>query len=132
MRCPKCKAINPPEAKECGDCAVVFADIRSGRSAPQVNLDCPWNDHGLICGKRGSISESTLGYGPWYCSEHYWRLKGWPIKPNDKLAISYRARRYAELGKDYEPPKLPDPIKLPARLRQREPGDDDDIPQESA
>ena len=37
---------------------------------------CPWNDHGLVCGMPGSISEGLLGTGPWYCSRHFWLLKG--------------------------------------------------------
>lgn len=43
---------------------------------PTSHLECPWNDHGIICGKRGSLSDSLNGAGPWFCVEHYWQLKG--------------------------------------------------------
>ena len=77
MICPKCHSPNKSGEKECVSCGVIFSDIRSGRnSAPTPNLDCLWNDHGVVCGERGSMSEGTLGYGPWYCSKHFWMLKG--------------------------------------------------------
>src|SRR3990167_3807344 len=103
MRCPKCKAVNPSGAKECDGCGVVFADIRSG--AVIVNLDCSWNDYGAICGRRGSLSDATNGQGPWYCSEHYWKIKGWNIKWHTGRTISYRERWYEENKLPYESAK---------------------------
>lgn len=37
---------------------------------------CPWNDHGYTCGRVGCISDSTNGTGPFYCPEHWWKLRG--------------------------------------------------------
>jgi hypothetical protein len=37
-----------------------------------VDLGCAFNDHGLICQARGTISHSTSGTGPWFCSAHAW------------------------------------------------------------
>ena len=142
MKCPKCKTINPPGATECDSCGVIFADIR-GNKERSVDRLCPWNDHGHVCGLVGSMSDATNGSGPWYCSRHFWQLKGWPLKDADdaKPHISYRERWYAERGLPYEPPKLDcpvpwrpvaaDAVDLYARLRdgtlgprQREPGED--------
>lgn len=39
---------------------------------------CCWNDHGVICRARGIISPSTNGSGPWYCREHWYKLRGYP------------------------------------------------------
>ena len=53
---------------------------REGRYAKPktlVNSRCAWNDHGDRCEQAGSLSESTTGSGPWYCSRHYFELKGW-------------------------------------------------------
>lgn len=114
MKCPKCKTINAQGSKECDGCGVIFADIKSG--AVQVNLECPWNDHGAICGNRGSISDSLNGAGPWYCSKHYWKLKGYVV--SDVKQQSYRERWYESRGLDYEPPKRGN------TERMREPGED--------
>lgn len=83
MKCPKCSFINEPRVKQCGDCGVVFAGIRGGRGSEQrqIDLTCPFNDHGIVCGKPGSMSDTTNGAGPWYCSDHYWRLKGIRVQP---------------------------------------------------
>ena len=52
----------------------LLPDPESG--SPDEKLRCPWNDFGSVCGKRGSLTDSTLGEGPWYCPEHWWKLKG--------------------------------------------------------
>jgi len=78
MKCPKCGARNATGSKECDGCGVIFKDIRNDQ--PAIDLNCPFNDHGRVCGKRGSLSDSTLGGGPWYCPEHFWLLKGRPLK----------------------------------------------------
>ncbi len=44
----------------------------SKTSAPGPDGDCAYNDHGIRCTKRGSISSGTLGGGAWYCSAHAW------------------------------------------------------------
>lgn len=37
---------------------------------------CEWNDHGMSCGYRGILSPGTAG-GPWYCREHFYKLRGY-------------------------------------------------------
>lgn len=84
--CPQCNFPSKSE-NECDKCGVQFKDIRGKRSAdkmPPIDRFCPFNDHGNVCGKVGSISDSTLGYGPWYCSEHYWLLKRPPVSAEAK------------------------------------------------
>ena len=92
-----------------------------------INLNCPWNDHGEICGKRGSISDGTNGLGPWYCSDHHWRLKGVTLMAKVAQPMSYRERWYLERNRPYEPPKLQDfpPFAcIGGSMRAREPGED--------
>mgnify|MGYP001316267078 CR=1 FL=1 len=135
MKCWKCRHGNVVGATECEKCGVVFADIRGKPDA--INLFCPWNDHGAICGKRGSMSDSTNGYGTWYCSEHWMRLKGWTtVQIADSQItkkIIYRERWFAENGGDYEIAKIRDfpPFKCVGReiekQLQREAGDEDFI-----
>lgn len=92
MKCPKCNAANPPGATECESCAVQFKDLKRGsRSAPVINLNCAWHSG---CGLRGSMSDCTNGAGPWYCSEHYWLLKG--QKPRLNPPVSYRETWYRQ------------------------------------
>jgi hypothetical protein len=37
---------------------------------------CEHDDRGQLCAKPGSLSSSTLGSGPWFCSEHYPPFRG--------------------------------------------------------
>jgi hypothetical protein len=76
------------QCPECGDRISVDARAcacgwRKNGAKRQEGPDhfCRWNDHGHICGKRGSLSDSIGGGGPWYCSEHYWALKGRRVTP---------------------------------------------------
>ena len=92
---------------------------------------CVWNDHGHICNLPGSLSDCTKGEGPWFCSVHYWRLKGAEFKPPGQHK-SYRERWYEEHKQDYKPAVLGDighwrsigRMRPPAR--QREPGEDEE------
>ena len=124
-KCPKCKTPNPLGLGECGNCGVIFADIRSD-GQQEVARPCPWNDHGDICGKVGSLSNATNGSGPWYCPEHYWQLKGRDISQPALTVprLSYRDRWYAERGLTYEPPKKNPALQIVGRMR--EPGEDDE------
>jgi hypothetical protein len=124
MLCPKCHVPNKPGAKECDSCGVVFADIRS-KGAPQIDRNCPWNDHGYACGKPGSMSDSQNGSGPWYCSDHYWKLKGQRSIVPDAPKMTYRDRWYAERGLTYVAPKVGN-LQVPKfkHAPQREPGED--------
>lgn len=104
MICPKCH--KPSKTRdECEHCGVIFVDINRGKDVG-IDLFCPWNDHGRICGLKGSISESTNGSGPWYCSDHYWySLKGWARPDSSKKPETYRERWYRERGLPFEKAK---------------------------
>lgn len=145
--CPKCNF--PSEsAIECDHCGVQFKDIHSGRHQNKIDRTCPWNDHGNICGLVGSMSDSTNGQGPWYCSRHFWKLKGWPEKSKAEFEaaasrhITVREQWYLDHNLPYESPSIAgagllQPMadgNLLQRLqsgalgkRMREPGDDDEL-----
>ena len=109
--CPKCSFPSTSHT-ECDKCGVQFGDIRGKNGMPTASLDCPWNDHGAICGVRGSLSDGTHGEGPWYCSPHFWKLKGYEVNevPHAPYAERIAARKTQT---------VPDtPI-------QREPGEDE-------
>lgn len=46
---------------------------------------CEWNEHGATCSYRGILSPGNLGYGPWYCREHSYELRGYPDMKAEKL-----------------------------------------------
>ena len=99
--CPKCKGV----LEDDGTCSCGY-NIKPRRGEVRaINRNCPWNDHGNICGVVGSMSESTNGEGPWYCSDHFWRLKGYAKKTGSRH-VSYRERWYQERKLPYEPAKL--------------------------
>ena len=104
---------------------------RHTQNEPAIDRLCQFNDHGAICGQPGSMSDSTLGSGPWYCSAHYWKLKGRELKPQQPDQPSYRERWYAERNLPYQQPR-----KLDTETRKalapwtamigRQPGEDSD------
>ena len=100
MKCPKCGHINLQGATECDSCGVQFVDIRAGRGSrannDKIDRRCPFNDHGNICGLVGSLSDSTNGQGPWYCSKHFWKLKGWPERAGKGEHVPFRDRWYGD------------------------------------
>ena len=113
--CPKCSF--PSESStECDKCGTQFGDVRTAKTE-KIDLYCPFNDHGKVCGKRGSVSDSVLGAGPWYCSEHYWQLKG-------RIMHAERTPMPSELREKLK--HWTAAYGLPPRAR--EPGDDDDLP----
>ena len=55
-----------------------------GRDSPEniVDKQCAFDEYGQRCEMFGTCTDSTRGYGPWYCSEHYWKLQhGWRDTP---------------------------------------------------
>lgn len=88
MKCPQCHHINSAGATECEKCNVILADAqrnqrraRSANTPDDIDRYCPWNDHGHVCGLYGVNSDTTNGHGPWYCSTHYWQLRGHVERP---------------------------------------------------
>lgn len=108
--CPKCNDILSIGARACA-CGWRQEPKREGGP----DLTCPWNDHGQTCGRRGSLSDALNGMGPWYCSEHYWRLKGRFVVHADKPLTPYRERWYRERDREYEEPKPGLQIPVPKR-----------------
>lgn len=85
------------------------------KSGPSM---CEWNDHGLACGHRGILSPGTAG-GPWYCREHFYKLRGYHdadnFRGNDLRGSETKTSSFAvdEMIK-----------KIAAKQRVREPGED--------
>lgn len=79
---------------------------------------CEWNDHGASCGWRGILSPSNLGKGPWYCREHFYKLRGYhdmgaeglhgnqlPKTPLHSFAVDEMHKRMAEAKRDTNDPQ---------------------------
>lgn len=100
ISCPDCDKTLMAGAKRCS------CGWTEGKEFA-IDLCCPFNDHGHICGERGSMSDCTNGAGPWYCSGHYWRLKGIVVtQRTQQTQPSYRLDWYAANKLPYENPKL--------------------------
>jgi len=57
-------------------------EVKIGRPLPTM---CCWNDYGEVCNYRGVLSPGNLGAGPWYCREHFYKLRGYPDMEKEKL-----------------------------------------------
>ena len=140
--CPKCHGVLEND----GSCSCGYGVKRRGPKASTDKIDrtCPWNDHGNICGLVGSLSDATNGQGPWYCSKHFWKLKGFPERAGSGEHVTVRDQFFKDRQQPYEPPNLDGTAHLKPmadkdgdlmrRLhsgllgkRAREPGDDDDF-----
>jgi hypothetical protein len=83
VKCPKCKATNENTAAECGQCGVVFADVRRSfsrfdqQASPGIPERCEYEDLGMRCRYHAAKSPSTVGGGPWFCKWHF-RERGTP------------------------------------------------------
>jgi hypothetical protein len=119
-----------------GTCKMCPAGNKRRRSpAESINRTCPWNDHGDTCGLVGSMIDSTNGQGPWYCSKHFWKLKGYTPRVVDaaKPKINFREQWFLDNKQPYEPPNLDHCIgfrsvgnhaPIPVPKIGREPGED--------
>lgn len=119
-RCPDCDDVLSIDARacQCGWRERPLAVRKKGE--PEIDLTCAWHSG---CGLRGSISDGTNGMGPWYCSEHYWMLKGQPPRLAEQK-VPYRDRWYAENKKQPEI-VMPGDVGTYAPVL-REPGQDDE------
>jgi hypothetical protein len=88
---------------------------------------CEWNNYGDSCQHRGILSPGTSG-GPWYCREHFYRLRGYkdmedeglhgnqlPTKPMHSYAVEQLRPLVTRTGGS-----------MGKFLRKREPGQDDE------
>lgn len=63
---------------------------------------CAYNDHGVMCTRKGTMSATTLGDGPWYCRQHAWvflhdrNLKELEPKPKTKEQVQKEAKEFCE------------------------------------
>jgi hypothetical protein len=67
--CPECSRFLPASAKSCPSCGY---QIEAEKSV-KVDADhgrCEWRAGGVRCHYAGSMSDSTVGGGPWYCGAH--------------------------------------------------------------
>lgn len=51
---------------------------------PRGPTQCSWNDYGDTCPHRGILSPGTNG-GPWFCREHFYRLRGYKDMEDEGL-----------------------------------------------
>lgn len=128
-------ANSPSTCPDCGDairaratsCACGWRRQANGKG-DEIQLHCAWNDHGIVCDRRGSVSDALNGRGPWYCSNHYWHgLRGIQKQATKAPTLSYRERWYRQHHLPYE--HATGGLKVPAlparRSASREPGEDE-------
>lgn len=49
-----------------------------------IDLQCKWESaDGQRCSLKGWMSEGQNGCGPWWCSDHFWRMKGYAEKKRE-------------------------------------------------
>lgn len=84
LTCPECDRTNKQDAIKCMGCGFQF---RKSHNQSSIYYNCPWSDHGNICGKKGTCASSGNGEGPWYCSRHYWLLT-YGIDLGNDLAVA--------------------------------------------
>jgi hypothetical protein len=72
-QCPSCEKWIPKDSKRCPECSTHIGVKRKSApgSHPEHDTRCAWNINGDRCRYPGTISGSTNGGGPWYCSEHF-------------------------------------------------------------
>lgn len=141
--CPHCQAPLEDDGS-CPGCA--YGHKRTGSaSGKRPSPECPFDDHGRRCNLIGSISDSTTGSGPWYCPEHYWQLKGYPMRKAERrltpeesdAKILQEVKDWCAAHKLYSRDQQMAYVrsilkegslakKLMTMPRQREPGEDDD------
>ena len=109
--CGSCGTSNAATARECKSCGQVFGRYVPEEDKAGSDTRCAWTDHGLRCASDGTISDSTVGGGPWYCRRHnalrFGRpdpgyrlppvrdLSGYGIRPEpDEINFADRARAY--------------------------------------
>ena len=70
--CENCSQRFDPRIHEdrCPDCGTHYKPRTRG--AKVKDPTCSYNDHGTRCDRRGTISSTTQGDGPWYCRQHAW------------------------------------------------------------
>jgi hypothetical protein len=100
----------PYKADECPGCGHVVN--RTGKAAAQADTDelrCAWVSGSVRCHYAGTISESTVGAGPWYCAGHADALTAeFPMDVGEKVtrqsvedypspSFRFEARRLAAL-----------------------------------
>ncbi len=63
---------------------------------PKPDGTCAYNDHGITCTSRGTISAGTLGGGAWYCRQHAWVILNdpGPIKQPKRDTVQADAAAY--------------------------------------
>lgn len=67
--CPRCgEGLSSSTCQSCGWGT-------ASKDAPVADFRCEWHSGGERCHYAGSMSESTVGGGPWYCGEHYFAMQ---------------------------------------------------------
>ena len=106
--CPRCSQPIGEEARSCEGCG--WKDRRSGQADrfDPFRFVCSHEDRGQRCANVATMSQSTLGGGPWFCHEHF---------PPFRSIGAERYRAPAGVFRSLKSllPKAPDPESLAER-----------------
>jgi hypothetical protein len=71
--CSSCGVTNAATAHECKGCGTKFraASLEDSQQGDGIDRQCRWEDYGIRCNERGTVSAATTGDGPWYCRTHH-------------------------------------------------------------
>ena len=81
--CGSCGVTNAATARECKGCGTKFRahSPEDSQQGDGIDRQCPWEDYGMRCNERGTVSDATTGDGPWYCRTHHAQRFGRTARP---------------------------------------------------
>jgi hypothetical protein len=77
--CPNCG--KPSDGLSCGHCGYRDPSTKSQPARDPNWWRCAHEDHGLRCGKPGSVTQSTQGTDRWFCYDHAFPQHAGPRAP---------------------------------------------------
>ncbi len=95
--CHACGANIRPGTKVCPACKAPIRNNGTYERGPRYGM-CEYNDHGMYCGRTGSIALHTGAGGPWYCSEHALGLRG--MRAKKPVAAPQPIRSFVETDEE--------------------------------
>lgn len=87
LDCPQCKLPLANNAVCCNGCGW----SRPGAASAASHFLCSHEDRGQRCSAPGSFSSSTLGGGPWFCSDHFPPFRNWNSGQRTPPPATFRA-----------------------------------------
>ena len=81
--CSSCGVTNATTARECKGCGTKLRaySTEDSQQGDGIDRQCRWEDYGIRCNERGTVSDATTGDGPWYCRTHYAQRLGRRVLP---------------------------------------------------